>query len=160
MHCNAAAPLIHPDIWCLSVSECPQPWPISRSLVTSVGSRGQSMSDVIWSTRNSLQSAIRAEEIILALRSQIIGRSVLVTQDTVPPLTLGDHNNVPAPLKLNNLGVFLTICLLVLSDCAPSLSLGLASISEWPSALMITHIKHLPWLLTDPIWMWYYDVCL
>lgn len=106
MHCNAAAPLIHPDIWCLSVSECPQPWPISRSLVTSVGSRGQSMSDVIWSTRNSLQSAIRAEEIMLASRSQITGRSVLVTQDTVPPLTLGDHNNVPAPLKLHNLGVF------------------------------------------------------
>ena len=55
---------------------------------------------------NKELTAIRAEEIMLALRSQIIGRSVLVTQDTVPPLTLGDHNNVPAPLKLHNLGVF------------------------------------------------------
>ena len=43
---------------------------------------------------------------MLASSSQITGRSVLVTQDTVPPLTLGDHNNVPAPLKLHNLGVF------------------------------------------------------
>ena len=145
---RSANPSGYVDVSCLNVSECPSLGPSlgHSSLVLAAEEAPCQMS--FDQQDEELIAAIRVLDTInmLALSSQITWwhRTLYVhwplVTTTQPPLLI----TLITRVFFHDLSPLFLCCYQI----SP---LPQASISEWPSALIINHTKHLPWLLTDPV---------